>query len=142
VRPVRVDARIDAFVPASYIESEALKIDLHRRIALSEHEDELRELRVATEDRYGPLPEPVENLFKIQEAKLALALVGADYLVFRGGRATIGPVGLAASELRALRAAAETAVYTSARQEAAIRTDDLDGALGLAAAIVAARRAA
>ena len=102
-RPVRVDARVDAYVPAAYIQAEALKIDLHRRIALAEHEDELRELRAATEDRYGPLPEPVENLFRIQEAKLALALVGADYLVFRGGRVTVGPVALASSELRALR---------------------------------------
>ena len=142
VRPVRVDARVDAFVPATYIDAEALKIDLHRRIALAEHEDELRELRAATEDRYGPLPEPVENLFRIQQAKLALALAGADYLVFRGGRATVGPVGLAASELRALRGIADTAVYTSARQEIAIRAEGLDGALALADAIVAARRAA
>ncbi len=141
-RPVRIDARVDAYVPAAYIQAEALKIDLHRRIALAEHEDELRELRAATEDRYGPIPEPVENLFRIQEAKLALALVGADYLVFRGGRATVGPVGLAASELRKLRSLVETAVYTSARQEVALRTEGLDGALGLAAAIVAARRAA
>jgi transcription-repair coupling factor (superfamily II helicase) len=142
VRPVRVDARVDAYVPATYIEAEALKIDLHRRIALAEHDDELRELRAATEDRYGPLPEPVENLFRIQEAKLALALVGADYLVYRGGRATVGPVGLAAAEVRALRGIAETAVYTSARQEVAIRTEGLEGALALAGAIVAARRAA
>jgi transcription-repair coupling factor (superfamily II helicase) len=142
VRPVRVDARVDAYIPATYIQAEALKIDLHRRIALAEHEDELRELRAATEDRYGPLPEPVENLFRIQEAKLALALVGADYLVFRGGRATVGPVGLAATELRALRAIADTAVYTSARQEVAIRAEGLEGALALADAIVAARRAA
>ncbi len=141
-RPVRIDARVDAYVPASYIQAEALKIDLHRRIALSEHDDELRELRAATEDRYGPLPEPVENLFRIQEARLAVALVGADYLVFRGGRATVGPVGLAASELRSLRAISETAVYTSARQEVSLRTEGLDGALGLTAAIVAARRAA
>jgi transcription-repair coupling factor (superfamily II helicase) len=139
-RPVRIDARVDAYVPAAYVQAEALKIDLHRRIALSEHEDELRELRAATEDRYGPLPEPVENLFRIQEARLALALVGADYLVFRGGRVTIGPVSLAASELRALRALVDTAVYTSARQEVSLRTEGLDGALALAAAIVAARR--
>ncbi len=141
-RPVRIDARVDAYVPASYIQAEALKIDLHRRIALAEHEDELRELRAATEDRYGPLPEPVENLFRLQETRLALALVGADYLVFRAGRATVGPVGLAASELRALRAISDTAIYASARQEVSLRTDGLDGALGLAAAIVAARRAA
>jgi transcription-repair coupling factor (superfamily II helicase) len=88
------------------------------------------------------VPEPVQNLFAIQEAKLKLARVGADYLVFRGGRATVGPVGLAASEVRALRGIAETAVYTSARQEVAIRTEGLEGALALADAIVAARRAA
>ena len=75
-RPVRVDARVDAYVPATYIASEALKIDLHRRLALVEHADELRELRAATEDRFGPLPEPVQNLFAIQEAKLKLAVVG------------------------------------------------------------------
>jgi transcription-repair coupling factor (superfamily II helicase) len=139
-RPVRVDARVDAYVPATYVQAEALKIDLHRRIALAEHDDELRELRAATEDRYGPLPEPVENLFRIQEARLALALVGADYLVFRGGRVTVGPVSLAASELRALRARVETAVYSSDRREVALRADGLEGALALADAIVAARR--
>src|SRR5207244_12843788 len=89
-RPVRMDARIDAYVPASYIGSEALKIDLHRRLALAEDEDELRELRAATEDRYGPIPEPVENLFAIQAAKRKVARAGADYLVFRGGRRTAG----------------------------------------------------
>ena len=91
-RPVRVEASVDAYVPAPYIEAEALKIDLHRRLALTETEDELRELQAATEDRYGPLPEPVENLFAIQEAKLKLATAGADYLVFRAGKATVGPL--------------------------------------------------
>ena len=90
-RPVRVDARVDAYVPATYVASEALKIDIHRRLALAESDDELRELHAALEDRYGPVPEPVEHLFAIQEAKLKLARLGADYLVYRGGRATVGP---------------------------------------------------
>ena len=67
---------------------------------------------MATEDRYGPLPEPVENLFAIQEAKLKLARLGADYLVFRGGRAAVGPVVLGSGELRELRGRVDTAVYT------------------------------
>ena len=107
-----------------------------------EHDDELRELRAATEDRFGPLPEPVESLFTIQEAKLLLAAAGADYLVFRGGKAAVGPVSLGCDELRALRAAVDTAVYASARREVAVRTDGLDGALALAAAILDVRRAA
>ena len=51
---MRVDARVDAYVPASYVASEALKIDIHRRLALAESDDELRELHAALEDRYGP----------------------------------------------------------------------------------------
>src|SRR6266404_4209399 len=120
-RPVRVDARVDAYVPPAYIASEALKIDLHRRLALSESEDELRELQAGTEDRFGPLPEPVENLFAIQEAKLKLARLGADYLVFRGGRATVGPVELGSGELRALRGRVETAVYSTGNREVSLR---------------------
>jgi transcription-repair coupling factor (superfamily II helicase) len=141
-RPVRVDARVDAYVPAAYISSEALKIDLHRRLALVEHDDELRELEHATEDRYGPLPEPVANLFAIQAAKLKLALLGADYLVFRAGRATVGPVVLGSGELRALRERIDTAVYTSARREVSLRDDELAGALELLDAMLGARQAA
>jgi transcription-repair coupling factor (superfamily II helicase) len=141
-RPVRVDARVDAYVPATYIGSEALKIDLHRRLALTEDEDELRELRVATQDRYGPLPEAVENLFAIQEAKLKLALIGADYLVFRGGRATVGPVELGSGELRALRGRVDTAVYTTARREVSLRDEEFDGALRLVDAMLETRQAA
>ena len=141
-RPVRVDARVDAYVPAPYIEAEALKIDLHRRLALTETEDELRELQAATEDRYGPLPEPVENLFAIQEAKLKLATAGADYLVFRAGKATVGPLLLGSGELRALRAELDTAVYTSAKREVSLRSDEFSSAVRLVDAILDARRAA
>jgi transcription-repair coupling factor (superfamily II helicase) len=141
-RPVRVDARVDAFVPASYVAAEALKIDLHRRIALAEDEDELRELVSATEDRYGPLPEPVENLFAIQEAKLKLARLGADYLVFRGGRVTVGPLALGSVEVRALVAVAPTLIYSTQKREVSLRVESLRDALELPDAIVRARVAA
>jgi transcription-repair coupling factor (superfamily II helicase) len=141
-KPVRIDVRVDAYVPAAYIAAEALKIDLHRRIALTETEDELHELRVATEDRFGPLPEPVENLFAIQEVKLKLARLGADYLVFRGGRASVGPVVLGSGELRELRAQVETAVYSTGNREVTLRGDEFTGALHLVDAMLAARQAA
>ena len=141
-RPVRIDARVDAYVPADYIASEALKIDLHRRLALTESEDELRELQAATEDRFGPLPDPVENLFLIQEAKLKLAQVGADYFVFRGGKASVGQMVLGSGELRDLRRRVDTAVYTTANHEVSLREEGFPQALRLVDAILAARRAA
>ena len=75
----------------------------------------MRELQAATEDRFGPLPEPVENLFLIQEAKLKLARVGADYLVFRGGKASVGQMVLGSEELRDLRRRVDTAVYSTGK---------------------------
>jgi transcription-repair coupling factor (superfamily II helicase) len=141
-RPVRVEVQVDAYVPAAYIGAEAQKIDLHRRLALVESEDELRELQVAVEDQYGPTPEPVENLFAIQEAKLKLARVGADYLVYRGGKATVGPLVLGAAELRELRGSAPTAVYSSARREISQRSDGFRPALELVDAILGLRLAA
>jgi transcription-repair coupling factor (superfamily II helicase) len=141
-RPVRVDAQLDAYVPAGYIDAEAQKIDLHRRLALVESEDELRELRAAVEDRYGAPPEPVENLFAIQESKLKLARLGADYLVYRGGKATVGPLVLGSAELRGLRAFLETAVYSSARREVSLRANRYERALELVDAILDLRLAA
>ena len=141
LRPLRIDARIDAYIPAGYVSSEALKIDLHRRLALVEDEDELRELEVSCEDRFGPLPEPVANLFAIQRAKLDLAEIGADYLVYRDGRVSVGPLVLGSAELRELRSRVETAVYSSSQREITLRGSSFGAASDLLAAILAARRA-
>ncbi|HLX32494.1 MAG TPA: transcription-repair coupling factor [Gaiellaceae bacterium] len=142
-RPVRVDARVDAYVPGAYVDSEALRIDIHRRLALAETEDELRELQLSLEDRFGPLPEPVENLFRIQEAKIKVALLGADYLVFQGGKATVGRLVLGSAELRELRDRAKTAIYASSSQEVSMRgQEEIAQAVQLVDAILDARRAA
>jgi transcription-repair coupling factor (superfamily II helicase) len=109
---------------------------------LTESDDELRDLRAATEDRFGPMPEPVENLFAIQEVRLKLAQLDADYLVFREGRATVGPMVLGSGELRELREEIGTAVYTVARQEVSLSGDEFGGAIQLVDAILGLRRAA
>jgi len=143
VRPVRVDARIDAYVPQQYVGSEALRIDVHRRLALAETEDELRELQASLEDRFGPLPEPVEHLFAIQEAKIKLARLGADYLVFRGGKATVGRLVLGSGELKELRSRIHTAVYAVGNREVTLRSQDgFPQAIRLVDAILDARQAA
>ena len=78
----------------------------------------------------------------IQEAKLNLARLGADYLVFRGGRAVLGPLVLGSAELRELRRIADTAVYSSANNEVTLRGDGFNRALELVDAILDLRLAA
>jgi hypothetical protein len=84
----------------------------------------------------------VENLFAIQEAKLKLATLGADYLVFRQGRATVGPLVLGSGELRELRGIVDTAVYSTGNRELSLRDGEFKGALRLVDALIEARQAA
>jgi transcription-repair coupling factor (superfamily II helicase) len=145
LRPVRVDAAIDAYVPADYVPLEAAKIDVHRRIALAQSADELRELVVELHDRFGPPPPPVENLVLIQEARLKLAPIGADYLTLRGGRVTIGKLTVGPAELRAIRAEHPRALYQVGPKELSIRLTDgapMRQAIDFVDGMVAARRAA
>jgi hypothetical protein len=55
---------------------------------------------------------------------------------------SVGPLALGSNEVRALRLVTDTAVYSSSKREVTQRVQDLDQALGLAAAIVQARLAA
>ncbi len=56
MRPVRLDLALDAYVPADYVAYEAAKLDVHRRIALSETVDELRDIQIEITDRFGEPP--------------------------------------------------------------------------------------
>jgi transcription-repair coupling factor (superfamily II helicase) len=116
-RPVRLDAAVDAYVPADYIPLEAVKIDLHRRIALAAERSELRELDAELADRFGPPPEPVANLLLLQEARLAAAELGAEAVTLRGGRMTVSPVALTSAQVGELKRVAPNALYTVARRE-------------------------
>ena len=75
--PVRLDVDVDAYLPADYIPFEAAKIDVHRRIAGAREPGELRALRDELRDRFGPVPEPVENLLALQRARIELGAAGA-----------------------------------------------------------------
>jgi transcription-repair coupling factor (superfamily II helicase) len=143
-RPVRVDAGVDAYVPPTYVPLEATKIDIHRRIALSGSVDDLRELRVELADRFGPPPEPVENLLLLQEARLKLGRLEADFVSIRAARATIGKLVLGPSELRAIRNELSGASYASAAREVGLKLSKpgaVKEVLDLVDAIVTARRA-
>ena len=120
-----------------------LVFDVDEAVVAELGEDELRELQASLEDRYGPLPEPVEHLFAIQEAKIKVARLGADYLVFRGGKATVGKLVLGSEELKALRGRIHTAVYTVGAREVSLRSEDgFPQAVRLVDAILEARQAA
>lgn len=59
------DIQIDAFIPDSYIRNEALKLDIYRRIAAVENEEERDDMLEELIDRFGEPPRSVLNLLEI-----------------------------------------------------------------------------
>src|SRR6187549_1069835 len=81
--PVRLDVNVDAYIPADYIPYEQAKVDVHRRIAGAREVSELMELRRELDDRFGELPEPLDNLITLQQARIKLGEAGATAVTFR-----------------------------------------------------------
>mgnify|MGYP001004896783 FL=1 len=60
-----VDANIDAYIPSTYIKSEAVKLEMYKRVADIENEEEFLDMEEELIDRFGELPKSVENLLNI-----------------------------------------------------------------------------
>lgn len=64
-----VDIRTDAFIPPSYIANESQKLDIYKRIAGIETDDEAEEMLEELIDRFGEPPKSVQNLLTIARLK-------------------------------------------------------------------------
>jgi transcription-repair coupling factor (superfamily II helicase) len=122
--PVRIDLPVDAFVPGDYVPYEAAKIEVHRRVAGAKEIADLILLREELEDRFGPVPEPLDNLIKLQDARIKLGRAGARAVGFAGGKLAVSPIELDSSQVAILRERVPGAVYESGRSTVRVRVPD------------------
>nr|MBA3301225.1 transcription-repair coupling factor [Thermoleophilaceae bacterium] len=122
--PVRMDIQVDAYVPAEYVPYEAAKIELHRRVAGAREIAQLIVLREELEDRFGPVPEPLENLIRLQDARIKLGRAGAKSVSFRQGRLAVEPIELDSKGSQALREKVPEAIYESGKSLVTVRVPD------------------
>lgn len=64
-----LDLNIDAYIPDSYIPNENQKLDIYKRIACIENEEEMDDMLEELIDRYGDIPKKVQQLLKIAGLK-------------------------------------------------------------------------
>ena len=64
-----VDLNVDAFIPASYIPDEYQKLDIYKRIALIETEEEMDDMMEELIDRFGDIPKKIQKLILIARLK-------------------------------------------------------------------------
>jgi transcription-repair coupling factor (superfamily II helicase) len=122
--PVRLDVNVDAYVPADYVPYEQAKIDVHRRIAAAREVSELHELRHELEDRFGPVPAPLENLLLLQQARIKLGEAGARTVSFRSGRLAVTPIELDSRRAKRIREEIPEALYESGKSQLSMRVPE------------------
>ena len=71
-----VDLSVDAYIPSTYIKSEYQKLDIYKRIAAIESEEELSDMKDELVDRYGSLSTPAVNLLNIALIKSMAHKIG------------------------------------------------------------------
>ncbi|HRC70747.1 MAG TPA: transcription-repair coupling factor [Candidatus Competibacter denitrificans] len=88
-----IDLQSPALIPDDYLPDIHSRLILYKRIASARDEGELRELQVEMIDRFGLLPEPVKNLFRVTGLKLRATPVGIKKIEAgpKGGRIVFGP---------------------------------------------------
>ena len=83
-KDVRVELPLDAHVPHEYISSERLRLEAYSKISAVREESELEQMRAELEDRYGPLPAPVEVLLDVARFRIQLRAAGLDEVQTQG----------------------------------------------------------
>jgi len=85
IEPV-IDIPLPALIPEEYVDEIHIRLNLYRRLSMIGSDEELLEFSKEVEERFGSLPEEVENLLKIVRLKNLCKNTGIKRLVLRNGR--------------------------------------------------------
>ncbi|GAA1914819.1 transcription-repair coupling factor [Streptomyces sodiiphilus] len=114
---VKIELPVDAHVPHDYAPGERLRLQAYRAIAAANSEDDIRAVREELADRYGPLPEPVENLLLVAGLRMLARSCGVTDITLQGNKIRFTPVELRESqELRLKRVYPGSVVKAGTRQ--------------------------
>ncbi|MFD9568056.1 transcription-repair coupling factor [Streptomyces sp. NPDC059994] len=114
---VKIELPVDAHVPHDYAPGERLRLQAYRAIASANSEDDVRAVREELTDRYGKLPEPVENLLLVAGLRMLARACGVGEIVLQGANIRFAPVELRESqELRLKRLYPRTVIKAPTHQ--------------------------
>jgi transcription-repair coupling factor (superfamily II helicase) len=85
---VRLDLPGSAFLPDDYIADAGAKLEAYRRFAAVHSEADVTALRGELRDRFGPVPAPVEGLFRAVAVRMAAEVAGVPEVRAEPGRVT------------------------------------------------------
>ncbi|MBT2505598.1 transcription-repair coupling factor [Streptomyces sp. ISL-98] len=114
---VKIELPVDAHVPHDYAPGERLRLQAYRAIASANSEEDIKAVREELTDRYGKLPEPVENLLLVAGLRMLARACGVADITLAGPNIRFGPVELRESqELRLKRLYPRTVLKPATHQ--------------------------
>ncbi|NUK10463.1 transcription-repair coupling factor [Streptomyces lunaelactis] len=114
---VKIELPVDAHVPHDYAPGERLRLQAYRAIASANTEADIKAVREELTDRYGKLPEPVENLLLVAGLRMLARACGVGEIVLQGPNIRFAPVELRESqELRLKRLYPRTVIKPTIHQ--------------------------
>ncbi|MBP7146595.1 MAG: transcription-repair coupling factor [Acidobacteria bacterium] len=75
--PVSINLGLPAHLPEDYVPHAGQRLEIYKRLSAAERPDEVRNVMEETQDRFGRLPEPARNLFRVAELRILAAEHGA-----------------------------------------------------------------
>ena len=114
---VKIELPVDAHVPHDYAPGERLRLQAYRSIASATSEQDITSVREELADRYGPLPEPVENLLLVAGLRMLARSTGVTDITLQGNNVRFTPLELRESqELRLKRLYPGSVIKSSTHQ--------------------------
>jgi transcription-repair coupling factor (superfamily II helicase) len=101
---VRVEIPVDAHIPHDYVPGERLRLEAYRRIADigsiagRDPEADIAAVRDELADRYGPVPDAVENLLAVARFRSHVRAAGIEEVTVAGPHVRFGGVTLRESQ--------------------------------------------
>jgi transcription-repair coupling factor (superfamily II helicase) len=85
---------LDAHIPEEYVPNLNTRLSLYHRLARMEHIEELEDMTREFKDRFGPLPQPVDNLVYIMKIKVLAAGAEVNSVSTQGRQIVIKPLNI------------------------------------------------
>jgi transcription-repair coupling factor (superfamily II helicase) len=83
VNDCSIDTDLEILIPDTYVDNITERLSLYTRLDNSENEEELQEFHKELEDRFGPIPPQVEDLFRTVRARKMAVELGFEKMLLK-----------------------------------------------------------
>ncbi|MBQ2697849.1 MAG: transcription-repair coupling factor [Clostridia bacterium] len=129
-----VEMPVDANIPTDYIRSGELRIDMYKKIAAIESDEDFSDFVDELCDRFGDPPAPLINLCRVSLLRNRAGRLGVEEIAQRSGNVVIDAKRLTMEQVSALSAGARGRVLYSAGSKPYLTIRPAKGESGLEAA--------